>query len=295
MKQLAISAVLLALCLNTAPAVAAWGDTSYDPSPAVIDEDKAAQFDAFGLLAQVSGSAYGSSVHKQNFESGFAAGQHIDDWVTLGSTRMRFGAGSSLQSIQWQAAIGGIDPHASDFGLTHPRGTYGNAPGVLGQPRNYVADLHFLNFAPSAVPTYIVMQFEQPVSSLGFTMIDYAAGTGGNANISLWNGSTIDSLTALPLSNGRNGDQGLGPDEIDGDFRYWVAIGSYQTPLANQRPSFNFAILRLDAQDSSVGLDNFIVGISPVPEANACSMMVGGMMLLGLALRRRTRHSLRER
>ena len=296
MKQLAISAVLLALFLPIAPVHAAWTDTSYNPNPDPIDESEAVEFDSFGILAHMVNSTGGRTKHTQNFENGFTAGQRIDDWVRLGDTRVRFGAGSSLQSILWQADIGSIDPYASDFGLTHPHGTYGNAPGVLGQPRNYVADLHFLSFASSTAPTYIVMQFEQPVSWLGFSMIDYAAGTGGNANVSLWNGNSLDSLTALPLSNGRNGELIVGQDEIAGNSWHLGFNGALDPRAVDNRfPSFNFAILRLDAQDSGVGLDNFIVSISPVPEANACSMMVGGLMLLGLALRRRTRHTLRER
>jgi hypothetical protein len=288
MKLLITLATAVAFCLPAGIAHAAWGDIGYNPTPDPFDEDKAAQFDAFGLLAHAVTSVHGRSKYIQNFESGFTAGQRIDDWVTLGNTRVRFGAGSNLQSIQWQASIGGIDPYASEFGMTHPHGIYGNAPGVLDQPRNYVADLHFLTFAPSTAPTYVVMQFEQPISLLGFSMIDYAAGTGGNANLSLWNGPSLDSLVALPLSNGRSNDRTLGSDEIAGDFSYWIANGTLLPPPVNQFPSFNFAILRLDAQDSSVGFDNIIVGVTAVPEPETNGMMIMGLMALGITMRRRS-------
>ena len=118
------------------PAHAYWGDESYDPNPSLFDLDKNAQFDAVGLLTAAVLAGNKLTVIKENFESGFTNRQKLSNWVGLGSTQARFGFGNSLDQIQLQSRIGQVDPNSSQFGLTHPHGTYGNAPGVLDNPRN---------------------------------------------------------------------------------------------------------------------------------------------------------------
>jgi len=289
MKTVTALAAAVALSLTTPLAQAAWGDISYDPMPPLFDEDRAAQFDIFGLLSHsviVNGNL---TQHTQNFESGFTPGQRLDDWVALGGTRVRFGSGASLDAISWQSVIGGVDPHAPGFSLTHPHGTYGNAPGVLGQPRNYIADHHFLTFDSSTPPAYVVMQFEHPINWLSLTMIDYAAGTGGSANLSLWNGASFDARVEVPPGRPENATQIIAPGEEPGDLRYWIGSGVRASSPDSQFPSFNYAIFRLDTPDATIGFDNIIVGIAAVPEPPPAALLSGGILLFGALLRRRSR------
>ena len=119
---------------------AAWGDVSYDPTPAGIDEDKAAMFDATGVLTDAVVRSIGGTSARQDFESGFSNAQVLTDWVRLGDNRVRFGFGDSLARIDWRGRIGQIDPGATEFRLFDPHGTYGNVAGVAGGPRNFIAD-----------------------------------------------------------------------------------------------------------------------------------------------------------
>jgi hypothetical protein len=125
---------LVAVAAFLPSAHAAWGDVSYDPNPATIDEDQAALFDAFGLLTHVVSLSRGGTSARQDFESGFVDAQVLTDWVKLGDNRVRFGFGDSLQQIDWRSRIGQIDPGATAVGLFHPHGTYGNAADVAGDP-----------------------------------------------------------------------------------------------------------------------------------------------------------------
>ena len=266
------------------PTHAAVGDVSYDPDPAIRDLDIDAQFDTLAILSHAVLSGGTLTRAQQNFESGFSSGQVLNSWVTLGGTRMRFGFGESLDQIQWQSVVGQIDPGSSTYGLNHPMGTYGNAPGVNNDPRNYVADHYFLSSGKTTGSTYFVVETEQPVSFIGFTMSDYASGVGGTFKIRLLSGNSL--VDALDIPNVRNTEGTVDAGVADGSFR--GVIGS--SPLldqSNHRSPFNFVALRLDTPDATVGFDNFIVGIAPVPEPDAWAMLITGLSLLGLAGRRR--------
>lgn len=264
------------------PAYAAWGDVSYSPNMTKYDEEIVAQYDLFGLLSQVV--LYPLSSASQNFEAGFASGQTINDWVALGSTRVRFGFGETLNSVQWTSSIGTIDPTASDFGLSHPQGPYGNVEGVLDQPRNYVADLHYLTAASgSPSPGYFVMQFEEPVSFLSFAMIDYAS-PGATFSMTLWNGDNLGNLRQVAENGTFNEDRTVFDDRLEGSFDYLVSDAQRQFP-GGPRSTFSYAIVKLDATDATVGFDNITVGIAPVPEPETYSLM--GLGLVAIAAKRR--------
>lgn len=262
------------------PTHAAVGDVSYDPDPAKHDLDIDAQFDTLAILSHVILSSGPLTRAQQNFESGFTNGQVLNSWVALGGTRMRFGFGESLDQIQWQSVVGQIDAGSSTYGLDHPMGTYGNAPGVSDDPRNYVADHYFLSSGKATGSSYFVVQTEQPISFIGFTMNDYASGVGGTYKLSLLSGNSL--LDALEIPNVRNTVGTVEVGVADGSLR--GVIGS-PPPLdhSNRRAPFNFTVLRLDTPDATVGFDNFVVGIAPVPEPEAWAMLLAGLGLLGLA------------
>ncbi len=283
--------VFRVLCLAAVAAFlpsahAAWGDVSYDPSPAKIDEDKAAQFDSFGLLlAAVVGSSGGPwPWARQDFESGFTGGQVLTDWVRLGDNRVRFGFGDSLAHIDWRGRIGQIDPGATGFGLTHPHGTYGNAAGVTGDPRNYIADHYFLtaDSVAGAAKPYFVMQFERPVVFVGLSVSDYT-GVGGSSRFDVLAGDDLASATALPEYDHRP-DITWPPDVLE-DGAFLHLVGSGRRIVRNFRPSFNFAVLRLDPADATVGFDNVFV-INAVPQPSVLTLLLAGLGALAATWRR---------
>ncbi|MBK7677065.1 MAG: hypothetical protein IPJ27_21235 [Candidatus Accumulibacter sp.] len=100
---------LVAVAAFLPSAHAAWGDVSYDPNPATIDEDQAALFDAFGLLTHVVSLSRGGTSARQDFESGFVDAQVLTDWAKLGDNRVRFGF-ATAQQIDRRSRIGQIDP-----------------------------------------------------------------------------------------------------------------------------------------------------------------------------------------
>jgi len=292
MREL-LGGLLFSLMAIPVPSVhAAWGDISYDPSPAKIDEEQSAQFDAFGFLSYVIASGLGGRSATQNFERGFGNNQVLADWVGLGDNRVRFGFGDRLEGINWRSRIGQADPNASAYGLFHPHGTYGNAPGVTGDPRNYIADHFFLtaDFAPGvAAPSYFVMQFEQPIVFVALSFIDYANGVGGSTRFDLLVGDDLTTATALP-EYGHRPDQTLESWQLaDGSVHHLIGSGALDHAVPsnpNHRPSFNFAVLRLDTPDATVGFDNLIV-VNSVAEPGALVLLLAGVSLLGVSLRRR--------
>lgn len=272
-----------AICLATlsAQAHAAYGDDSFNPNPDKFDEDRAAQFDSFYFISHVVTRNH--SRYQQNFESGFTTGQQISGWMPVGGVKMRIGFGNSLGSINWNSEIGGIDATSSTYGLHHPHGTYGNAPGVVSPARNYVNDLQFLTYDSSITqtpPSYVVMQFDSPIYHLSFGITDYADSTGGNAHLSLWSGSDLQELVEIPTNNPAN-SRDIPPGAPAGDFQYFVGSSRLQ------QQAFNYAILRLDATDSTIGFDNFIIGAAPIPEPETYAMFLTGLGLLGAAARKR--------
>jgi hypothetical protein len=283
MNRNALFAFSLAATLFTLPAYGAWGDVSYDPNPTLIDLDEAARYDAVGLLTTALSSS-GARVRRetQKFESGFAAGQVLNDWVGIGGNQVRFGFGSSLGSVDWRARIGQIDPLAG-YGLTHPHGTYGNAPGVLGDPRNYIADHYFLTSDTAVgtpVPQYFVMQFESPINFLALTLLDYANQIGGLAHLDLYLGDDLATASTVPIFRG-SPDRTVGADTLDGAIDYFVARGPYvgsSFPPRSLAP-FNIAVLRLDTPDATVGFDNIFVART-VPEPGSIALLLGGLGLL---------------
>lgn len=282
-----LAAVLLGTFLL--PAQARWGDDSYDPAPAIADLDRDAQFDSFGLLSLLVSSTNGAVTAQQNFESGFAGGQALGDWIALGTTRMRIGFGASLDHINWQSRIGQVDPASSSYGLSHPHGTYGNAPGLTGDPRNYIADHYFLTAdtaAGSATPAYLVVQFEQPVSSFALSMIDYANGTGGSSEFSLWNGSVAGEAVQLDGSAIHTAVWSVTGEQPDGSIDYFFGGGPFSSELPHLRQTFGLAVLRMDRPDASVGFDNFIAGVAPVPEPASYALMAAGLLMVGMGARR---------
>lgn len=288
------SAFLLLLCAGlaaVAPAAnAAWGDVGYDVNPALIDLDKSAQFDAFGLLTGLSAAAGGARPARQDFEQGFAAAQILSDWVALGDGRVRFGFGDSLSSIAWRSRVAQIDPNATHYGLAHPHATYGNVAGVDNQPRNYVADHYFLTADGTGVPQYFVMQFEQPVVFVGLSMIDFGNGVGGSSELTMLTGSDLATAVALPPGNNVGTRRSIPAGEIDGSFDYFVAHGASSPQFPHQRPSFDFVVLRFDTIDPAFGFDNLIVARQALPASGSLPLLLSGLGLLG-AVRWRTRSS----
>ena len=276
-----LATILCTFMLSTHAAV---GDDSYDPDPAKLDLDMDAQFDVYSLLSLLISST-GSMTAQQNFENGFTNGQVLNSWVALGSTRMRFGFGESLDQIQWQSVVGQIDPGSSAYGLNHPMGTYGNALGVNNDPRNYIADHYFLSSGKTTASNYFVVQTEQPVSFIGFTMNDYASGVGGTFKLRLLSGNSL--LDAQDIPNVRNTEGTVDAGVADGSFRGVIGSSPLLDPARNLRTPFNFLVMRLDTPDATVGFDNFIVGIAPVPEPEVWSMMMIGLGFLFFAGRRR--------
>ncbi|MBO3715177.1 MAG: hypothetical protein J5X23_09440 [Candidatus Accumulibacter sp.] len=256
---------------------AAWGDVSYDPTPARIDEDQAAQFDAFGLLTHAVAFLSGHGSARQDFESGFANAQVLADWVRLGDNRVRFGFGDSLARIDWRGRIGQIDPGASEFGLFHPRGTYGNAAGVAGDPRNYVSDHYFLT--ADAVPG--------EANFVALSVSDYTSGVGGTRRFDLLVGDDLASAVALPEYGHRREFTFPPEDLIDGGFFYVFGSGKGDPSpsVSNRYPRFNFAVLRLDPADATVGFDNLIV-VNAVPQPGALVVLLAGLGALAATWRR---------
>ena len=281
MNRNALLALSVAGALFTLPAYGAWGDVSYDPSPSLIDLDEAARFDAVGFLTYALTSGPGMRRATQNVESGFTTGQVLNDWVGIGGNQVRFGFGSSPGSVDWRARIGQIDPLAG-YGLTHPHGTYGNAPGVLGDPRNYIADHFFLTSDTAVgepVPQYFVMQFESPINFLALAILDYANQVGGLAHLDLFLGDDLATASAVPIV-GNSPNRTVGADTPDGAIDYFIARGPYvggppDWPLA----PFNIAVLRLDTPDATVGFD-YIFTASSVPEPGSVALLLGGLGLL---------------
>lgn len=277
---------VLGMTILGVSAHAATGDVSFNPTPDIFDEDKAAQFDAVTLLSHVVANSIGIQlIGQQGFESGFTAQQKLNDWFSIGSNRMRVGFGSSTDAITWNSRIGAIDASSTEYGLSRPHGTYGNAPGVDAPARNYVADLQFLTYDAASQltpPSYVVMQFETPITFLSFGMIDYGAGTGGSAEISIWQGDNLGNLTQL-TNTGRN-RRDLPVDTVAGDFNYFIAAAPV-SGYPNPRPSFSYAILELGTQDSTIGFDNFFISTS-VPEPETYALFLAGLGILGVTLRK---------
>lgn len=277
-----------ALCAILLPAQAKWGDISYDPSPTKIDEDYNAKYDMFGLISFVVAGNSGMTMIQQSFESGFVGGQVIDDWVSIGSTRVRFGFGNSLDQIQWRALIGQVDTQTTTFGVTHPHGTYGNTADVANQPRNYIVDNFYLTSDPTSgvtTPGYFVMQFEKPVSTVSFSMTDYAAAPGELQDQSLWNGQSFANAQLVHNTNRHipysTPDEGSG-----GEVGFVLGTGGYSDAPPYVRAPFNLVALRLNGNDSTIGFDNITASLAPVPEPETYGMMLAGLGMF-VVLRRR--------
>ncbi|KFB68988.1 PEP-CTERM sorting domain-containing protein [Candidatus Accumulibacter vicinus] len=268
---------------------AAWGDVSYDPTPARIDEDKAAMFDGAGVLMDAVVRSIGGMSARQDFESGFINAQVLTDWVRLGDNRVRFGFGDSLTRIDWRGRIGQIDPGATEFGLFHPHGTYGNVAGVAGDPRNYIFDHYFLtaDSPPGAAKPYFVMQFERPIIFVGLSIGDYTGAVGGSSHFDLLVGDDLASAAALP-EYGHRPDMIWPPDLLDdGGFLPLVGIGKgvWSPSVSNRYPRFNFAVLRLDPADPTVAFDNLIV-VNAVPQPDVLALLLAGLGALAATWRR---------
>lgn len=260
---------------------AAWGDVSYNPNPEREDDNIAAEYDSVGILAALV-LATGLTRGVQDFEQGFSDNSLLDDWVAIGNNRVRFGFGADLAQIEWRSRIGRIDPYSSQYGLSHPHGTYGNVAGVLNAPRNCVADHYFLTSdtpGGAAVPRYFAIQFESPISFLSLTMIDYANGVGGVSHMDVLSGRdvlTANLVASLP-------DQHVPVGRMDGAFDYWFGRAPSSQWEPRSRPDFNIAVLRLDTPDSSVGFDNLIIGGRDAPEPAAWSLLAAGLGLLSFS------------
>lgn len=272
-------ALLFAALWHIAPAQAAVGDMSYDPNPSIYDEDVNAQFDAFSLLTHAVTLGHNLPTTRLNFENGFTSGQELVDWVPLGNVAVRFGFGETLAGIQWRSQIGQVDTDPGAVpGLTHPLGTYGNAPGVEGAPRNYVTDNFFLTTPQGTPPSpgYFVIEFSQPIKFASFGIIDYATQTGGGYRMATWQSDTLtDGLAIL----GEKQFQQVDPDAPAGSFRYLV------TPW-NASP-FNHLVVQLDTPDATVGFDNFTFSMAPVPEPETSTLLLIGLAALYLVARRK--------
>ncbi|MBL8425662.1 MAG: hypothetical protein JNK06_19555 [Candidatus Accumulibacter phosphatis] len=208
--------------------------------------------------------------------------------MRLGDNRVRFGFGDSLARIDWRGRIGQIDPGAAEFGLTHPRGTYGNAAGVAGDPRNYIFDHYFLtaDSVPGAAKPYFVMQFEQPIVFVALSVSDYTS-SGGSSRFDLLVGDDLASSVALP-EYGHRPDLIWPPDLLD-DGGFVAVVGNgrgvWSPSLSNRYPRFNFAVLRLDPADATVGFDNLIV-VNAVPQPGVLALLLAGLGALTATWRR---------
>ena len=277
-----------ALCVILLPAEAKWGDVSYDPSPAKIDEDYDAKFDTFGFMSFIVAGNSGMAMIQQSFESGFVGRQVINDWVSIGSTRVRFGFGNSLDQIQWSALIGQVDTQTTTYGVNHPHGTYGNTTDVVNQPRNYIVDNFYLTNNPASgvtTPGYFVMQFEKPVTTVSFSMTDYAAASGEIQDLSLWNGQSFANAQLVHNTN-RPIAYSTSNEVSGGDVQFALGTSDYSDASQHTRTPFNLVAMRLNGNDSTIGFDNITASLAPVPEPETYGMMLAGLGMF-VVLRRR--------
>ncbi len=285
MKYVQVAGGLATAMLSVTLAHAAVGDISYDPNPALVDVDKSAQFDAYSVLTSAVLAGHSLTPATQDFEHEYSSGQSLEGWQAIGSTHMRFAMGSppfSLQSTTW---IQPVDSNSSQFGLAHPQGTYGNVAGVLNDPRNYVADHYFLTGSTQTgadANNIFVVEFQSPVSFLGFTLLNYTSQAGGSAQLTLWSGDSLATASQVQTA----GSGVIAADIAPGGLRYVVGNGPADYTLGHALPSFNFAVLNIGAPDAQIGFDNFTVGIAQVPELETYALLLAGLGCLATRVRR---------
>ncbi|WP_300454415.1 PEP-CTERM sorting domain-containing protein [Accumulibacter sp.] len=135
---------------------------------------------------------------------------------------------------------------------------------------------------PGVAQPYFVMQFERPIVFVGLSISDYT-GVGGSSRFDLLAGDDLASTAALPEYVHRP-DVAWPPYVLeDGGFLHLV--GSGRRIVRNFRPSFNFAVLRLDPADATVGFDNVFV-INAVPQPSVLTLLLAGLGALAATRRR---------
>lgn len=74
---------------------------------------------------------------------------------------------------------------------------------------------------------------------------------------------------------------------IDGGFFHVVGNGKgvWSPSVSNRYPRFNFAVLRLDPADATVGFDNLIV-VNAVPQPGVLALLLAGLGALAATWRR---------
>ncbi len=160
---------------------------------------------------------------------------------------------------------------------------------MAGDPRNFIADHYFLtaDSVPGEAKPYFVMQFQRPIVFVALSVSDYTSGVGGTRRFDLLVGDDLASAVALPEYGHRREFTLPSEELIDGGFFHVVGSGKGDPSpsVSNRYPRFNFAVLRLDPADATVGFDNLMV-VNAVPQPGVLALLLAGLGALTATWRR---------